>query len=80
MRLKTIPEFYGMKRGEEQGGEISMSLEEYQNLTTKTRDLQELVNKRAAVGMAQVRFSLYLLYMFLFCINSRPRSSSGLCF
>lgn len=54
MRLKTIPEFYGMKRGEEQGGEISMSLEEYQNLTTKTRDLQELVNKRAAVGMAQV--------------------------
>lgn len=56
MRLKTIPE-YDMET-EEQDGEIPVSFEEYQHFKTKAKELQELVNKRAAVGMAQVRFSL----------------------
>lgn len=58
MRLKTIPE-YDMETAEQEG-EIAVSFEEYQSLKTKTKELQELVNKRAAVGMAQVRFSLYV--------------------
>ncbi|XP_024358883.1 uncharacterized protein [Physcomitrium patens] len=53
MRLNTIPEYSSMETEEEQDGDISIS-HEYQNLKTKTRDLQELVNKRAAVGIAQV--------------------------
>ncbi|KAG0609548.1 hypothetical protein M758_8G193100 [Ceratodon purpureus] len=52
MRLKTIPE-YDMET-EEQDGEIPVSFEEYQHFKTKAKELQELVNKRAAVGMAQV--------------------------
>jgi hypothetical protein len=44
MRLKTIPE--SAMETEDQEGEIPVSFEEYQ--------LQALVNKRAAVGMAQV--------------------------
>lgn len=43
---------------EEQEGEIPVSFEEFHNLKTKAKELQEVVIKRAAVGMAQVRLSL----------------------
>lgn len=64
MRLNTIPEYSSMETEEEQDGDISIS-HEYQNLKTKTRDLQELVNKRAAVGIAQVIFPLNLMSTFI---------------
>jgi hypothetical protein len=52
MRLKTIPE--SAMETEDQEGEIPVSFEEYQSLKAKAKELQALVNKRAAVGMAQV--------------------------
>lgn len=55
MRLKTIPE-YDMETDEEEV-EAPVSLEEYQNLKMKAKELQELVDKRVAVGVAEVRNS-----------------------
>jgi len=55
MRLKTIPEYD--EEIEEEGLEGPVSWEEFQSLKAKAKELQEVVNKRAAVGVAEVRFA-----------------------
>ena len=62
MRLKTIAECD--MEIDEREGEIPVSFEEYQSLKAKVKELQDLVNKRAAVGMAQVRFPLFPVCMY----------------
>jgi len=52
--LKTIPEYD--EETEEEGPEAPVSWEEFQSLKGKAKELQEVVNKRAAVGVAEVRF------------------------
>lgn len=68
MRLKTIPE-HDMET-EEEGVEAPVSFEEYRSLKTKAKELQDLVNKRAAVRVAEVRFSLLLAISFCFCLQT----------
>lgn len=60
MRLKTIPEYDGEMENEV---ETSISWEDYGNLKMKANELQEVVDKRKAVALAEVSFILNSMTM-----------------